>query len=330
MITEIAVDPNGICNAKCWFCPVAYVGNSKENKTNMSIETMENIFKQLDDGRGIFVNPGIIFNHPIHFNEVLLYPHFKEMLELHRKYNIRMGVYTNGVPLNKEKVDLIKEYRDVVKNVCLNIPSLNAEQWSSFTGFNVKIFNKLLNNLKYAEQILSPIYDSRDFFIMVNGINEKSLFKNGGWIDVLDNAPKYDLDNNSGTLAKIVDEMKSIFPNINIWGRNNLGDRTGILSELKIISNQSAIEEKNHGKVIGCGLKYNEKLYVSATGNVYVCAIDFGYETIYENINKSSIQEIWQGFNRKDAIKKAYEGICKTCLHAIKESGDGPALTKVV
>ena len=146
MITEIAVDPNGICNAKCWFCPVAYVGNSKENKTNMSIETMENIFKQLDDGRGIFVNPGIIFNHPIHFNEVLLYPHFKEMLELHRKYNIRMGVYTNGVPLNKEKVDLIKEYRDVVKNVCLNIPSLNAEQWSSFTGFNVKIFNKLLNN----------------------------------------------------------------------------------------------------------------------------------------------------------------------------------------
>jgi radical SAM protein with 4Fe4S-binding SPASM domain len=330
MIIEIAVDPNGVCNAKCWFCPVAYVGNSKENKANMTIEMMENIFKQLDDGRGTFVTPGTIFNHPIHFNEVLLYPHFKEMLALHRKYNIKMGVYTNGVPLTKEKVDLIKEYRDVVKNVCLNIPSLNAEQWSLFTGFNIKIFDKLLDNLKYAEKQFFDIYGPDEFFIMANGVNEKSLFKNGGWIDVLDNAPKYDLDNNVGTLAKIVDEMKSIFPNINVWGRNNLGDRTGILSELKIISNQSAIQEKNHGKVIGCGLKYNEKLYISATGNVYVCAIDFGYETVYENINKSSIQKIWQGLNRKNAIQKTYEGICKTCLHAIKESGDGPALTKVV
>ena len=49
MIKYINIDPNGICNAKCWFCPVAYVGNSKENKTNMSIETMENILNQINE-----------------------------------------------------------------------------------------------------------------------------------------------------------------------------------------------------------------------------------------------------------------------------------------
>jgi radical SAM protein with 4Fe4S-binding SPASM domain len=330
MIEEINIDPNGLCNAKCWFCPVAYVGNSKENKANMSIETMEYIFKQLDDGRGDFVVPGSLYNSPIHFNEVLLYPYFKEMLDIHRKYNIKMGIYTNGVNLTKEKTDLILEYKDVVKDVALNVPSLNAEQWAEFTGFNIKIFPKLLDNLKYATEKLNDVYGPKKFYIMANGVNERSLFKNGGWIEMLENSPKFDMNNESGTLAKTVEEMKKVLPNVNIWGRNNLGDRTGVLDQLKIISNQSAVEEKNKGKVIGCGLNYNERLYISATGNVYVCCIDFNYETVYANINNKTIKDIWLGFERKEAIKKAYDGLCRDCLHSIKQEGEGPALTKVV
>jgi radical SAM protein with 4Fe4S-binding SPASM domain len=332
MIKYINIDPNGICNAKCWFCPVAYVGNSKENKTNMSIETMENILNQINEGRNIFVEDSTeLMSFGIHFNEVLLYPHFKEMLELHRKYKIKFGLYSNGVNLTKEKIDLIEKYRDVVTQITLNIPSLEEKQWSSFTGFNVKIFKKLLDNLKYAEKILSPIYDSHDFFIMVNGVNENSLFKNGGWIDVLDNAPIYNFDNNNGTLAQIVKNMQQVVPTIRVMGRNNLGDRTSVLSKLNIISNQRAIQEKNNGKVIGCGLNYDQDtLYISATGNVYLCCVDFDYETVYANIKDKSIKEIWQGNERKKAIKKAYDGICKNCLHAVRKEGSGPSLTKVV
>jgi MoaA/NifB/PqqE/SkfB family radical SAM enzyme len=329
MIYHINVDPNGLCNAKCWFCPVAYVGNSKENKTNMSIETMEDIFKQLDAGRGDFVEDRI-FNTPIHFNEVLLYPYFEEMLELHRKYNIGIGIYSNGMNLTKEKTDLIKEYKDVVGQVMLNVPALNAKQWSEFTGFNIKMFPKLLENLKYAEQELIDLFPREHFCIMANGINENSLHQNGGSVTILPNAPHYDLDNDVGTLAKIVEEMKELLPRMNIWGRNNLGDRTSILEKLNIISNQDAIKEKNIGKVVGCSAGFDESLYISATGNVYVCCIDFDYETVYANIKDKTIKEIWLGKERKEALKKAYNGLCTDCLYGIKNIQNKVPTTKVI
>ena len=328
-ILTINIDPNGLCNAKCWFCPVAYVGNPKENRANMSIETMEDIFKQINDGRGIWVVEKIE-NFPIHFNEVLLYPYFKEMLDLHRKYNIKLHIFSNGVNLTEEKTDLIKEYRDVVSTVQLNIPSLNEKQWSEFAGFNIKIFPKLIKNLKYAEEQFFEIFSPDEFFIMANGINEKSLFKNGGWLDVLDKAPAYDPNLTDGTLAEIVKEMKTILPKVNIWGRNNLGDRVGVLETFGVISNQNAIKEKNTGRVIGCAQSNPDSLYISATGNVYICCADFNYETAYINIKDKTIKEIWYSQERQEAIKKAYNTICTTCFRAIKEKGSGPSVGRIL
>jgi radical SAM protein with 4Fe4S-binding SPASM domain len=328
MIKYINIDPNGLCNAKCWFCPVAYVGNSKENKNNMSLETMEDILKQLDMGRGIFVDPFTdLVNNPIHYNEVLLYPHFKEMLDLHRKYKIKLIVFTNGVNITKEKTDIIKNYPDVVMQVLLNVPSIEPEQWSKFTGFNIKLFDKLVENIKYVEEQLAPNYDPGNLYLMVNGISEKSLSKNGGWLNVLSNAPVYDMDEKTGTHAQIVNKMKETFTNLNIVSRSNLSDRTNVLSELNIISNQIAIKDKNKGKVIGCGFKYpDEHIFISATGNVYLCCADFGYETVYSNIKDKSIKEIWQSQERQDMIKKSYDGICRTCLRAVWEDGQKPNL----
>ena len=54
----------------------------------MKIEVMENILKQLHDGIGDFVSEDVKI-WPFHYNEVLLYPHLKEMLDLHRKYNMK-------------------------------------------------------------------------------------------------------------------------------------------------------------------------------------------------------------------------------------------------
>jgi radical SAM protein with 4Fe4S-binding SPASM domain len=328
-ILNINIDPNGVCNAKCWFCPVAYLGNPKENVGVMSLETMENIFKQLDSGRGDWVEEKI-YNTPIHFNEVLLYPHFEEMLELHKKYNISMGVYTNGVNLTRDKTNLIKKYKSTVSSLILNVPSLNEKQWSEFTGFNIKLFPKLLDNLKYAEEQLVDLFPSQNFSIMVNGINEKSLFKNGGTIDLLEKAPHYDLNTDTGTLAKIVEEMKTFLPRINIWGRNNLGDRTSILEKLSIISNQSAIKEKNKGKVIKCSAGFDETLYISATGNMYICCVDFSYETVYANIKDRPIKEIWHSVERKKALKKAYEALCTDCVYGVRDIENNIITTKVI
>ena len=324
MIKHINIDPNGVCNAKCWFCPVAYLGNSKENRANMPIEMMENILKQIDEGRGDFVDPNIeIKNNPIHYNEMLLYPHLKEMLDLHRKYNIRMYVYTNGLNLTPSKSDLIKQYPDVVTRILLNVPSIERYQWAKFTGFNEKLFDKIINNLKYANDELSKIFKGDKLMLMVNGVDESTKTENGGWLKVLDKAPEYEKKEHQ----TIFQEIKNTFPNFDLVFRPNLSDRNGSLSELGVISNQEAIQEKHTGKVVGCGWNFpDEYLFISATGNVYLCADDFAYESIYTNIKNKTIKEIWQSKQRKEMIEKSYSSMCVKCSKAVWSDNVMPSL----
>jgi hypothetical protein len=249
------------------------------------------------------------------------------MLALHRKYNIKMYLFSNGVNLTPNKSDLINDYRDVVTDIILNVPSIEREQWSRFTGFNPKIFDKLIANLQYANDTLYQTFSGKKLMILVNGISPEAKFENGGWMEVLENAPFYSDEEHK----KIVNTMRSMFPNIMVSLRNNLSDRTNILSDLKVISNQKAIETQQHGKVIGCGFNYTEEeLFISATGNVYLCCADFNYETVYENINNRTIKDIWNSQERKNAIQKAYEGVCKECFRAVWDEGVTPPLSSSI
>jgi radical SAM protein with 4Fe4S-binding SPASM domain len=324
MIKHINIDPNGICNAKCWYCPVAYLGNPKENRGVMSIETMESILSQIDAGRGDFVDPNIdIYNNPIHYNETLLYPYFEEMLELHRKYNIKMYLFSNGVNLTPDKSDLVKKYKDVVTDIILNVPSIEREQWAKFTGFNSKIFDKLLNNLNYANNNLSDFFKDGQLMILVNGLNDESIKNKTDLLNVLNDAPEYAL----GELNKIVDSMRRLFPNILIVPRDNLSDRVGILSKLNVISNQERILSHKDAEVIGCGygMGYPEhELFISATGNVYLCCADFSYESVYANISGKTIKEVWESAERKKMIKKSFSSMCRSCMGAIWSDGYVP------
>ena len=328
MIKHINIDPNGVCNAKCWFCPVAYHGNPKDNRGIMSLDTMEQILKEIDAGRGDFVDPTIqIYNNPIHYNEMLMYPYFEEMLELHRKYNIKMYVFSNGTNLTPEKTDLIKKYKDVATDILLNVPSLEQDQWARFTGFNPKIFPKLLNNLKYANDTLYPEFSGVQLMLFVNGISPKAKVENGGVLEVLENAPFYDETEHQ----RIVDKIKEELSNFEVILKDNMSDRTGILSELNIVSNEKYTKARQQGNVIGCGLKYpDEEFFISATGNVYLCAADFNYETTYDNIKDKSIKDIWNSQKRKEAIEKAYSGVCRDCYRAVWDEGDKPLLERTV
>ena len=44
-INQLQLDPFGVCNAKCWFCPVVLKGNPKEGREVMSPELLEKIIK---------------------------------------------------------------------------------------------------------------------------------------------------------------------------------------------------------------------------------------------------------------------------------------------
>ena len=120
MIKVVQLDPNGLCNAKCWFCPVAYGGNPKIGQKNMDFDALKNIIEQLDAGKGDFVDPNFNMILNAHYNEVLLYPYFKEMIQLYKQYGLKTILFSNGTTLNKEKIDFISDNLDVFFGITFN------------------------------------------------------------------------------------------------------------------------------------------------------------------------------------------------------------------
>lgn len=327
MLKAIQIDVNGLCNSGCWFCPVSYAGNPKSAIRDMTIEELENIFQQLVDGRGDFVDPNLNFAYSANYNEVLLYKHFEEMLEVYRKYKFKTYILTNGVALKKDKVDLILKYKDVVEGILLNIPSPDPDVWTQYVKMNKNLFYDVVDNVNYAIDTLHEL-NSKEWGIvlMVNGVDNRSLTKNGGWLDLLENAPPLDLDENSGTLKQSIAKFKEMFPKLTILESYHLYDRAGHLADYKIMTQQPAIDKylkTNNQKVIGCNgginvrSRTNEWVHINPNGDLFICCADYNFETVYGNINKQSLKDIWNSKERSDMVESAYSNMCRKCSAAI-------------
>ena len=325
-ISMAQIDPNGLCNAGCWFWPVAYAPNPEIGKKNMSIEMLDDILRQLHEGKGDFVSPHFDMIYTAHYNEVLLYRYFEEMLQLFRKYGFKTIILTNGTPLTKAKTDIIKQYQDVVYGICFNTPTSNAERWSKAVGMNIKLHDKLLSNIDYAIEQLPEMFETKRLSIQVNGLNKMSLFEYGGWLDKLENAPDLDLDPESGSLSIEVKEFMERFPGMQVYPMPSLIDRAGHLDKQKVITNARAITTYLKGdkdRVVGCGNgievggRPNGWLHLNANGDAFICCNDYDFETAFANVADKPIKEIWHGSEHTAMIQKSYDTICRTCAAAI-------------
>lgn len=320
------IDPNGLCNVGCWFCPVRYAENPLAQRTNMPIEVFENIIEQLMAGKGTFVDENFNFIYTAHYNEVLLYKHFTEMLEVLRKHKIRTIILTNGTPLTKAKTDLIRDYQDVVYGICFNIPASEPEEWAKATGKPVKMFDKLMEQVTYAVEQLPDMVASKQMSIQVNGINKNSLVEYGGWISQLKEAPEMDLDPTTGTLSRMANGWREKFPGLQVYEMPHLVDRNGHLDTHQVITNIEGIklkEKKNYTRVIGCGNgrevggRPNGWVHIAANGDLFICCNDYDFETVFGNANEKPLKDIWMSVEHKMMTAKSFANFCKTCVHAI-------------
>ena len=310
MIKLIQLDPNGLCNAGCWFCPVAYEENPKIGRKTMEPNTIRFIIEQIKSGIGDFVDPNFSFVYTAHYNEVLLYKYFKEMLDIFREYRLGTMVLTNGIALTKEKTDLIAEYKDVVLGLHFNIPSANADTWAKMTNKPAKMHERVMQNVRYS----IDTFPVERISLQINGINNSSFQH----MSLLENAPELNLNNETGDTAIAYKEMTKLFPEIPISVNTSLVDRAGYLDVRKIIKNNIYPKEK----VIGCnnmGSRPDTWLHINANGDVFICCNDYDFETVFGNIHETSIKEIWKGQSRKNMIEHSYNTFCKTCVHAIWE-----------
>lgn len=321
-IKGVQLDINGLCNAGCWFCPVSYVGNPKFSINNMPMDQIESVLKQLSEGKGDFVDSNLRIIYTAHYNEILLYKNLPKVFDLYRKYGFLIPILSNGVALTNKMSDLIEKNIDIVSEVMLNIPSGNAETWSSYVNMNKGLFKVVVSNVLYAKEKFGYKME-----IMVNGLNEKSVLENGGWVEVLDKAPLIDLNLENGTLATETKAVQKLFPGVTVYPRNQLFDRAGYLEKLNVIGQSGAIKKylnkDGDKKVVGCLGGYGVKdrttdwIHINANGDLFMCCDDFNFETIYDNTNNKPLKDIWISHNRQNMIKQARNTICINCSAAI-------------
>jgi hypothetical protein len=331
-IHQMQLDPFGVCNARCWFCPVKYKGNPKHTRGAMSVELLEKIIKNLIDERDkpnglVHRNFGGFYT--AHYNEILLYPHFEELLQICQKYRLCFMVLGNGITLTPEKVDLILKYKGVVNGICLNIPAFEAEIWSKRSGINIKQFDKLISNIYYAMEKLPDMVENKSFSIQVNGAHEYSFSDKGGWLDKGPDFPTdIDLDPINGELATQTKKARELFPNLQVFDVPSLIDRAGLLDN--IMTNKSAIKRNlqqgdETKRVISCGNGREVGgrpvgwIHVNAIGQAFLCCNDYDMDVVVGDFTTNELSDFWGTIEHQQKIQNSYDTICRSCASAIFE-----------
>lgn len=306
MIHQMQLDPFGYCNAACWFCPVKYHDLPKQTKTHMPKELLDKILDNVLEQKGKLVADRFNGIYTAHFNEVLLYRHLEYLFEALRKRKLGTIVLTNGTPLTPEKTNLITAYKDVVWGVCCNTPAFEKELWSKRSGISSNEFEKLLDNLSYADSVFK---NNKGYFsIQINGADDYSEYMVRG-----DNFPDI-------SSTEIVDQYRlacTLFPNSNVFTVPNLIDRSGLLP-VSIFQNK--IDRKAGPNVIGClngaeiGGRPNGWLHVNSIGEAFLCCNDYNYEHKFGDFKTQKLEEFWE--NRTSVIDHAKKTICGKCASA--------------
>lgn len=311
-IRNLQLDPYGVCNAKCWFCPVKYKKAPEQSKQIMSPELLRKILnnviseRQKENGL-VDKNFGMLYTS--HYNEILLYPHLEELLKICRELKLTIVILSNGIPLTPERVDLISNYKEVVSAICLNVPAFEAETWSKRSGINIKQFDKLISNINYAQTKIRR----KIFSFVINGVNNDSLVN----IERQQDFPTdMDLDSTSGEVATQTKLAKELFPNISIAVNTNITDRAGSIDNVfvnKNISDKKVIGCNNDGKIGGRPVGW---LHVNASGDAFLCCNDYDMEETFGNFNTQELQDFWGSEQHQEKIKSLYQTVCSRCSEA--------------
>lgn len=292
------VDFNGLCNAKCWYCPVKYEGNPAEFKTNTSIQDIETILLKI--GKSKYIAPGFDFVYSCHYNEILLHPQFEELLEVFRRRGMRTMILSNGTPLTPSKLDIVLKYPDVVAGICLNVPDIDKEKWAKKAGFSETVYNTLLRNLSYINQH----YPQATIQVNTTTLNITSE-------GIVGSQEEND---------RIANEFKKLFPNLGVTVLGWLSDRAGRLSEHKVMVKKTF----NTGRIItGCSHSNTEggRIYswfhVGPKGDLFICCDDYEMKYTFGNLLTHDFDEIWESQLHAEMVLKAQSEICRNCSSAV-------------
>jgi len=139
-ITQASIEINTQCNWKCRFCPNHA---SPYAKKHMDDSLFEDILRKID-------SYGRIKNLSLNFyGEPLIDSYLHERLERILDTRLNLLLFTNGSLIDGKFINAIKRFGSRA-TICLNIPSIDTEEFTILTGYNR--LDKVLNNLEILLQ----------------------------------------------------------------------------------------------------------------------------------------------------------------------------------
>ncbi|WP_019189873.1 radical SAM/SPASM domain-containing protein [Levyella massiliensis] len=293
----IEIQTKSTCNAYCTICPYNKVSTMKGigGYHELSIDRIKSIIDEAAMHRGDIER--II---PYLNNEPFLDERMVEILKYIKKRNLPVELSTNASRLNED-----------ISRVIVDEKLVDDLRISFFSAFEHQ-YKKLMPGLDYYNT-LGNIHA----FINYNK-------KRGNAIPVQIIQVMYDgMDLDAERI-----KTNQLFNGTKIHYFGYL-DRAGNMS----VKNNLRLDDNSNIKLAGCKLKrLEERISIVANGNVVLCSQDWTQREVLGNVHVSSVEEIFQGEQRKERLERLYGQtnnmagfLCKRCkLLCISYGGRNP------
>jgi uncharacterized Fe-S cluster-containing radical SAM superfamily protein len=306
IIWFVQLDPNGICNCRCWYCPVAYGGNPKGFQHIMTLEEFRCVLDRLEEAKGALIDPGLSEIWMAHYNETLLHPSWFLLYEELARRGLSTITFTNGLPLTPKNVRMLEDLTPKPNtSIRVNCPAADPETWSKLTGRPAKLFDQILENLTAlaGSAVLAP----RSVIHVNTVLPGETRLALGAKVPL---SPSELIAN--GTRA--AEAWKSRFPNLAVQNMP-LIDRAESMPEV-------LVEKRKLAYPTGCGHirpggRNFAGLHISATGELFLCCMDYHMEYRYGNLLQTPLRELWGSAAHVAMLDRSLREICARCSYAI-------------
>ncbi len=293
------IDVNGKCNARCWYCPVKYQGNPEEFAVQMPVADVGRVLGALRNSA--LIPPTFRFLYSCHYNEVLLYRHFAEMIPVFRRYGFATMILSNGTPLTPEKTDLVLANPDVFWGITLNVPALERGDWAAKAGMPARMHDLLLRNLDY-------LHGKGRASIQINCATGGSGLLGKG------------IGGSKESAEAIARGFRARYPGFNVVLQEWLSDRAGKLERHGALTHRQSATRQ----VVGCSHSANDGgriygwVHINARGDLFLCCDDFDMAYCFGNLLEQPFEKVWMSEAHVDAIVRAQAGICRSCQFRVE------------
>lgn len=290
----IDISPSGVCNHRCKFCCMDYMGYKHLFLDKNIFEKRITEMSKLGVKSVLFAGQG----------EPLLNKDVGDMIITTRKVGIDIALTTNGVLLNKEFIDKSLSSLSWIKISCA---AGTKETHAKVHRTNVNDFDTIFSNLEYTIKV-----KKENGYKTVIGMQCILLPENADEIESLTERVK----NVGLNYLMIKPYSKSTFALNDLYHDVNYNKYLYLSDKLKKFNDKNFYvayrmdsmnnwDEKYRGYKECLSLPFATT--IDASGGVYGCCAYLGNKNLYYgNIYKNTFEEIWNSKEREDALNWAH------------------------